>query len=141
MYKNNETSSDLGNMPVVINIQKETYSNTNFRKAVWTGDYLQLTVMSIPAGGEIGLERHDDIDQFIRIEYGIASVYMGITKQDVKFVGNANSDYAVIIPAGTWHNIINQQNTPLKVYSIYAPPKHPFGTIHKTKFEADLAED
>ena len=137
----NETNQDLGNQPVIINIHKETMANTYFRKAIWTGDYLQVTVMSIPAGGEIGLELHEDTDQFIRVEYGIGSVYMGKTKQDVKFIGHANSNCAVLIPAGTWHNIINEQNTPLKVYSIYAPPHHPFGTVHKTKFEADLAED
>ena len=97
--------------------------------------------MSIPAGGEIGLERHDNLDQFIRVEYGVGSVYMGKTKQDMKFIGDANSDYAILIPAGTWHNILNKQNQPLKVYSIYAPPQHPIGTIHKTKFDADLAED
>lgn len=141
MHLKNENIGDLGNQPTLININKETCTNTYFRKAIWSGDHLQVTVMSIPAGGEIGLEIHDNIDQFIRVEYGLASVYMGKTKQDVKFIGTANSDYAILIPAGTWHNILNQNNTPLKVYSIYAPPKHPIGTIHKTKFEADLAED
>ncbi len=135
-----EINGDLGNQPAVINIHKETCLNNNFRKAIWTGNHLQVTVMSIPAGGEIGLELHEYVDQFIRIEYGVASVYMGKTKQDMKFMGNANSDYAVIIPAGTWHNIINNQSCPLKVYSIYAPPQHPIGTIHKTKFDSDLAE-
>lgn len=141
MLMDNNQIGDLGNMPAVVNIHKETLTNKNFRKAIWTGEHLQVTVMSIPAGGEIGLEIHEDIDQFIRVEYGIGSIYMGKTKQDVKFYGSANSDYAVIIPAGTWHNILNEQNIPLKVYSIYAPPKHPIGTIHKTKFDADLADD
>ena len=140
MYLKNEISGDLGNKPTIINIHKEVCSNTYFRKSIWTGDYLQITAMSIPAGGEIGLEIHNNLDQFIKIEYGLASVYMGKTKQDVKFIGNANSDYSVLIPAGTWHNIINEQCTPLKVYSIYAPPQHPIGTIHKTKFESDLDE-
>ena len=133
-------NEDLGNQPSLINIQKETCKNTYFRKALWTGDHLQLTVMSIPPGGEVGLEIHENIDQFIHIEYGIGSVYMGSTKQDVRFYGNANSDYAVLVPAGTWHNIINNQKTPLKVYSIYAPPQHPIGTIHKTKFDSDISE-
>ena len=97
--------------------------------------------MSIPAGGEIGLEMHLDTDQFIRVEFGVGSVYMGKTKQDVKFVGDANSNYAILVPAGTWHNVINNQRTPLKVYSIYAPPHHPIGIIHKTKFDSDLAND
>ena len=130
----------LNNPPGLINIHKETFNNNYFRKEIWTGQHLQVTVMCIPAGGEIGLEMHDNIDQFIRIEHGIASVYMGKTKQDVKFVGNANSDYAILIPAGTWHNILNNTKQPLKVYSIYTPPKHPVGTIHKTKFDSDLAE-
>ena len=137
---NYEYNGDLGNQPALINIHKETYMNNYFRKSIWTGNHLQVTVMTIPAGGEIGLELHEYVDQFIRIEYGIASVYMGKTKQDMKFMGNANADYAVMIPAGTWHNIINNQKCPLKVYSIYAPPQHPIGTIHKTKFDSDLAE-
>ena len=141
MNSKNDNMTDLGNQPALINIHKETCSNNYFRRAIWTGDYLQVTEMSIPAGGEIGLELHEDTDQFIRVEYGVASVYMGKTKQDVKFLGNANSNYAILVPAGTWHNILNEQNTPLKVYSIYAPPHHPIGTVHRTKFEADLAGD
>ena len=141
MYTKSNMSEDMGGTPAVINIHKETCSNTYFRKAIWTGEHLQVTVMSIPAGGEIGLEMHEDTDQLIRVEYGIASVFMGKTKQEVKFIGNADPNFAILVPAGYYHNVINNQNTPLKVYSVYAPPKHPFGTIHKTKFDADLAED
>ena len=137
----NQINSDLGNQPAVVNIDKETKCNNNYRKAIWTGEHLQVTVMSIIPGGEIGLEIHENLDQFLRVEYGVASVYMGKTKPDVKFLGNANDNYAIIIPAGTWHNIINEQNIPLKLHSVYAPPKHPIGTVQKTKFEADLAED
>ena len=137
----NQINSDLGNQPVVVNIDKETKCNNNYRKAIWTGEHLQVTVMSIIPGGEIGLEIHENLDQFLRVEYGVASVYMGKTKPDVKFLGNANDNYAIIIPAGTWHNIINEQNIPLKMYSVYAPPKHPIGTVHKTKFDSDLAEE
>ena len=136
-----ECKKDLGPKPGVINIHKETLCNQNFRTAIWTGEYLQLTVMSIPVGGEIGLELHENLDQFIRIEKGCANVYMGNTKQNVKFVEKIDSDYAIIIPAGTWHNIINACSCPLKVYSLYAPPKHPFGTIHKTKLDSDLSDD
>ena len=141
MSLKNNMPGDMGNTACIINVKKQTLSNYHFRKAIWTGDNLQVTVMSIPSGGEIGIEIHDDVDQFLKVEYGIASVYMGKTKQDVKFVGNANSNYAILIPAGTVHNIINEQKTPLKLYSVYAPPKHPIGTIHKTKFEADLDEE
>ena len=129
-----------GDKPLLINIDNAACSNNFFRKEIWTGKHLQLTVMSIPSGGEIGLELHTDNDQFLRIEYGVASVFMGATKQGVKFVGNANSDYAILIPAGTWHNVINDGNVPLKLYSLYAPPHHPKGTIHVTKFDSDLAD-
>ena len=71
----------------------------------------------------------------------MGSVYMGKTKQEIKFLGDAGSECAILIPAGTWHNVLNNQNVPLKLYSIYAPPHHPIGTIHKTKFDSDLAED
>ena len=136
-----EMNKNASEKPGVMNIHNEVISNQNFRKEIWTGEYLQITVMSIPVGGEIGLEMHDDLDQFIRVESGCAKVYMGRCKSGVKFVGKVNSDCAVVVPAGTWHNIINACSCPLKVYSIYAPPKHPVGTIHKTKLDSDLAED
>lgn len=141
MFYKTENTKDLGAKPGIINIHQETLQNQNFRTALWTGEYLQLTVMSIPVGGEIGIENHDDLDQFIRIESGCAHVYMGKTKKEMGLVGKVNSDYAIVIPAGTWHNIVNVCPRPLKVYSLYAPPKHPFGTVHQTKQDADLAED
>ena len=124
----------------IINVKNLTCSNYYFRREIWTGTYSQITVMSIPSGGEIGLELHDDLDQILIVEYGVASVYTGKTKNSVIFKGCANSDCAVVIPAGTYHNVINEQSCPLKLFSIYAPPKHPIGTIHKTKFESDLED-
>ena len=135
-----EESQDLGAKPCLINIRKETECNKNFRTVIWTGKHLQVTVMSIPVGGEIGLERHDDVDQFINVESGCANVYMGACKEEVKLVGKVNANCAVVIPAGTWHNILNACSCPLKVYSVYAPPQHPLGTIHKSKLDSDLAE-
>ena len=82
MENKNETNFDLGGEPVVFNIKKEAILNNSFRKSIWTGDHLQVTVMSIPAGGEIGLELHENTEQFIVVEFGIASVYMGKTKQE-----------------------------------------------------------
>ena len=148
MQDNEITATECGAPPTqtqtaegeVINVAKITCANPYYRQEIWTGEHLQLTVMSIPAGGEIGLELHEDVDQFLRIERGVGSVYMGKTKADVCFVGYANADCAVAIPAGTWHNVINEQNHPLKLYSIYAPPHHPVGTVHKTKFDADLSD-
>ena len=140
MLFENEDNSDLGAKPSLINLHNESVCNTNFRKAIWTGNYLQVTLMSIPVGGEIGLEMHDDLDQLIKLESGCANVYMGDTKQNVKFVGKVNANYAVLIPSGTWHTIINACSCPLKVYSVYAPVKHPFGTVHEKKLDSDLAE-
>ena len=141
MCSKTETSKDLGPKPGIINIQQETLQNQNFRTALWTGESLQVTVMSIPVGGEIGMEIHDNLDQFLRVEGGCANVYMGKTKPTVKRVGTINAEYAVVIPAGTWHNVVNACSCPLKVYSIYAPPKHPFGTVHQTKLDSDLSEE
>ena len=137
----NEKKQDLGAKPSIINIHNETLCNENFRTAIWTGTHLQITVMSIPVGAEIGLEMHDDLDQVIKIERGCANVYMGDCKHNVAFQGKANANSAIVIPSGTWHNIINACSCPLKVYSVYAPPQHPFGTVHKTKLDADLSEE
>lgn len=126
---------DCGPMPVVINIDKQTKQNTNYRKALWTGEYLQVTLMCIPPGGDIGLEFHPDTDQFIRIEQGCALVKMGCEKHCLNQRQTANPDSAVIIPAGTWHNIINIGHCPLRVYSIYAPPHHPAGIVERCKSE------
>lgn len=135
-----ERREESGVKPCLINIRGEALRNQNFRKAIWTGEYLQVTVMSIPVGGEIGLEMHEGLEQFIKVESGYVNVYMGDTKQTVKFAGKINADCAVVIPAGTWHNLVNACACPLKVYSVYAPPKHPSCTVHKTKLDSDLAE-
>jgi mannose-6-phosphate isomerase-like protein (cupin superfamily) len=134
------SNTDYGPEPFTVNIQKAACQNNNFRTALWTGNHLQLTLMSIPAGGEIGLEMHEDTDQFIRLESGNAIVKMGSCKNKLNFQKRIGADDAVFVPAGTWHNIINTGCRPLKVYSIYAPPKHPRGTIHQTKAIADAAE-
>lgn len=124
---------DHGPEPLVVNIDRAAEMNPNFRTALWTGEHLQVTLMCIPVGGEIGVERHGDTDQFIRIEHGYGMVRFGQTKDTLKDVQRVDSHSAVIVPAGTWHNIVNCGNVPLRVYSVYAPPHHPFGTVHKTK--------
>ncbi len=128
---------DYGPEPFVFNINHATNMNQNFRLAVWTGHNMQLTLMSIPVRCDIGVEMHPDVDQFIRIESGQAKVYVGNCKNNLHEVGCVNENYAVVIPAGTWHNIINVGNHPLKIYSIYAPPQHPYGTVHQTKSDAE----
>lgn len=128
---------DYGPKPFVVNIEKATKRNDNFRFALWTGCYLQLTLMSIPVGDEIGLEMHSNLDQFIRIEQGQGIVRMGNKKDRLDSEKEVYDDYAIFIPAGKWHNLINTGDEPLKLYSIYAPPEHPHGTVHKTKEDAE----
>lgn len=128
---------DYGPEPYVVNMEEATQQNNTFRTALWTGEYLQLTLMSIDIGDDIGLEIHNDHDQFIRVEAGNGLVQMGNSKDRLDYQEEIYNDYAVFIPAGKWHNLINTGSTPLKLYSIYAPPEHPRGTIHTTKEEAE----
>lgn len=124
----------------VENIEQATLENRNFRTVLFTGTHSQLTVMSIPVAGEIGLEVHEDNDQFLRIEQGKAKVEFGQEQDNLSESYDVEDDWAVIVPAGTWHNITNTGDTELKVYSIYSPAHHPEGTVHRTKADADAAE-
>ncbi len=132
---------DYGPEPLAININEATKENDTFRTALWTGTHLQVTLMSIDVNDDIGLEIHPEIDQFIRIEEGEGLVKMGSTKDLLDFEAKVSDDFAFMIPAGTWHNIINTGDKPLKAYSIYAPPQHPQGTVHETKADAQAAEE
>ncbi|MGN1138759.1 MAG: cupin domain-containing protein, partial [Ruminococcus sp.] len=109
---------DYGGEPVAVNIHRLARSNSYFRTVLWTGDNLQVTLMSIPVGGEIGIEMHPHTDQFLRIENGCAHIMMGKCRENLAYHQKGNSDYSVIVPAGTWHNIKNIGNVPLKLYSI-----------------------
>lgn len=137
----NNMIKDYGPNPFVINIEEATKENDTFRTALWTGCHLQLTLMSINVGEDIGLEMHPDLDQFIRIEEGQGLVLMGDRQDRLDFRRQVSDDFVFIIPAGKWHNLINTGNRPIKLYSIYAPPQHPYGTVHRTKAEAEAAEN
>lgn len=139
-YINRNRIRDYGPDPFVTNIRKATLQNNNYRTALWTGEYLQLTLMSIPVGGEIGLESHPHTDQFLRLEQGFGQVMMGPTPDRLNYQANVTEGYAIFIPAGTYHNLINVGNVPIKLYSIYAPPNHPRGTVQQTKAIADEQE-
>ena len=132
--------SDHGPNPLVVDIRKSTLNNNAFRTALWTGTHLQLTLMNIPVGEDIGLEVHPHVDQFLRIEDGQGLVQMGNSKDNLYISQPAFDDSAILIPAGTWHNLTNTGDRPLKLYSIYAPPNHPWGTVHQTKAIAEAAE-
>ncbi|MDR7857433.1 cupin domain-containing protein [Tissierella sp.] len=129
--------SDHGPNPYVVNIEEATRQNYTFRTALWTGEYLQLTVMSINPRDDVGLELHSDHDQFLRIEEGQGLVLMGDSRDNLYFQERVSDGYVIFVPAGKWHNLINIGCVPLKLYSIYAPPQHPHGTVHRTKEDAE----
>lgn len=117
-------------------IEKLTEKNRNFRQVLYTGKFAQLVVMNLKPGEEIGNEVHAKVDQFFRIEEGTAQFVFNETEKETVKAGGA-----VIVPAGTFHNVINASKTePLKLYTVYSPPNHPDGTIHKSKAEAEEAE-
>ncbi len=117
-------------------IEKLTEKNANFRQVLFTGQYCQLVLMSLKPGEEIGNEVHPQVDQFFRIEKGKAKFVLNDREEILASDGDA-----VVVPAGTWHNVINASNSDeLKLYTIYSPPNHPAGTIHATKADAMAAE-
>lgn len=120
--------------PYVANIEEETLKNDFFRKEVFTGEHLQITVMSINPGEDIGIETHPTTDQFLRVEQGSGKAIIGGQEYEV------SDAFGITIPAGMEHNVINTGTVAMKMYSIYTPPNHPVGTIHKTKADADAAE-
>lgn len=113
------------------NIEKATLKNNYFRKVLFTGKHAQLVVMCLKPGEDIGNEVHKHVDQFFRIEHGTARFVMNDKEKHIVRNGDA-----VVVPAGTYHNVINASKTKkLKLYTVYSPPNHPPKTIHKTKAE------
>jgi mannose-6-phosphate isomerase-like protein (cupin superfamily) len=118
-------------------IEKQTLKNDYFRQVIFTGKHAQLVLMSLKPKEEIGNEVHKKVDQFFRIEQGEATFVLNNGK-DEHIIGNGD---AIIVPAGTWHNVINNSKTKkLKLYTVYSPPNHPDKTVHKTKADAERAE-
>ena len=124
---------DHGPNPYVLDIEKATVENENYRTTMWTGEHLQMTVMSIPVGDDIGLEAHPDNDQFLRLEQGTGHCVMGPSEDEVTFEADVEDDWAIFVPAGVWHNDINTGDVPMRLYAIYSPSHHIPGTIHATK--------
>ncbi len=116
--------ADIGPKPQSFDIERATKQNTDYRSVAWTGRYLQVTLMSIPVGGDIGLEAHPETDQFIRLDAGSGRVQMGPTKENLTFEKDVSDGWCVLVPAGTWHNITNSGSTPMQVYTVYAPVHH-----------------
>jgi len=119
----------------IVNIERESLDNTAFRRVLYTAPNLQLVLMTLHPGEEIGMEVHDEGDQFIRVEGGEGEAILNGERQQLA------DGSAVVIPAGVEHNIVNtSSDRPLHLYTIYAPPEHPDGTVHETKAEADEYE-
>ena len=121
-------------------IESVTLANEHFRSVVYTGDHTQLTVMRLQPGESIGWEAHDQLDQFLRVEQGEGRVELGKSEDSVDETHDVGPDWAIIVPAGIWHNLVNTGSVDVKLYSLYSPPEHPDGTVHKTKAEAEAAE-
>ena len=133
--------TDHGPAPFTANISYAAQQNQNFRTAFWTGQHLQMTLMSISPRCEIGLEMHPETDQLIRVECGRALVCIGTRKENLDLQCCLNAGDAVFVPAGAWHNIFNTGNCPLKLSSVYAPPRHPYGTVQNEKKRGTAKEN
>ncbi len=119
----------------VTDIEAKTLANERFREVLFTAQHVQLVLMTLKGGEEIGLETHDDVDQFIRVEAGQGKAILDGEEHALA------DGSAVVIPAGTAHNIVNASATePLRLYTLYSPPEHPHGTVHESKAEAEAYE-
>ncbi|TBW39064.1 cupin domain-containing protein [Siculibacillus lacustris] len=134
---------DIGPQPQSFDIEQATKANTNYRTVAWSGRYLQVTLMSIPVGGDIGLEAHPETDQFLRLDAGTGRVQMGPAKDALTFDKEVSDGWCVLVPAGTWHNITNIGTKPMQVYAVYAPAHHTPGKVQATAAiaEADKADE
>ena len=127
---------DIGPEPQSFDIERATKENSDYRSVAWSGRYLQVTLMSIPPGSEIGLEAHPQTDQFLRLDAGRGLVQMGAAKDNLTFEKEVSNGWCVLVPAGTWHNITNTGTTPMQVYTIYAPAHHAPDKVQKTEAAA-----
>jgi mannose-6-phosphate isomerase-like protein (cupin superfamily) len=125
--------NEHGGEVFVTNVGRMAYRNENFRESIWTGNCLQMTLMSIPVGKDIGVEIHGDTDQYIRVEHGNAVAFFGEHEDCLDKKYKLCAGDAIFVPAGTWHNIINVGRCSLKLSSVYAPPHHPRCTVEKRK--------
>jgi mannose-6-phosphate isomerase-like protein (cupin superfamily) len=119
----------------IADIEQLTEDNDDFRRVIYTGHHLQLVLMSIPPGDEIGEETHDDRDQFFRIEAGEGEIWIDGVRHAVE------ADDAVVVPQGARHNVVARGTEPLQLYTLYGPPEHRDGTVHRTSDDADAAEE
>jgi mannose-6-phosphate isomerase-like protein (cupin superfamily) len=126
-------TADFGPNPFTTDIVKAAKCNENFRTALWTGTRLQVTLMCIPPGSDVGLEVHPHTDQMLFVAEGCGLTMMGGSRDSVTYQQPVYEHSTILVPAGSWHNVVNTGNKPLKLFSVYAPPEHPHGTVHATK--------
>ena len=132
---------DYGPNSLIIDLNKAAQQNDNFRATLWTGTYMQVTLMSIPVHGSIGMEVHTDHDQILRIEDGLGLVQLGESQLTMYGQYLAFTNYVIAVPAGIWHNIINIGNVPLKISSYYAPPNYAWNTVQRTRTPAASSQN
>lgn len=131
---------DNGPQPNAFDIESATSQNENYRLVAWTGKHLQVTLMSILPGESIGLEAHPGTDQFLRVEAGRGKAVMGPARDRFDFEQDVSDGWSVLIPSGTWHDVINTGDVPLRLYAIYAPSHHAAGAVQATSADAKREE-
>ena len=132
--------SDNGPRPNAFDIEAATRDNENYRTVAWTGKYLQVTLMSIPVGESIGLEVHPDTDQFLRLDAGKGKCVMGPAKDQLDFEQEVADGWSIQVPAGSWHDVVNTGDEPLRLYAIYAPVHHAPGIVQRSSADAERDE-
>ncbi|WAC66485.1 cupin domain-containing protein [Agrococcus sp. SL85] len=133
--------TDNGPEPNAFDVEAATKENTAYRHVAWTGKHLQVTLMSIEPGASIGLEVHHGTDQFLRIDAGRGTVVMGPDKDDLSFEREVSDGWSIQVPAGTWHDVRNTGDEPLRLYSVYAPTHHAVGIVQETPEDAEADEE
>ena len=133
--------TDNGPQPNAFDIETATRENTNYRTVAWSGKHLQVTLMSIPVGESIGLEAHPETDQFLRLDAGRGRVKMGPSKDDLSFQRDVADGWSIQVPAGTWHDVENTGDEPLRLYTVYAPVHHAPGKVQATADDAERDEE
>lgn len=133
--------TDNGPRPNAFDIETATTENTAYRVVAWTGSYLQVTLMAIPVGESIGLEVHPETDQFLRVDGGRGLVRMGPSKDALTFEQEVTDGWSIQVPAGTWHDVENTGDAPLRLYTIYAPVHHAAGIVQEQRDDAERDEE
>ncbi len=135
------TIKDIGPQPQSFDLEQATLENDSYRAVAWSGKYLQLTLMSIAPGQDIGLEAHPQTDQFLRLDGGRGRVQMGPAEDQLDFDQEVEDGWAILVPAGTWHNVTNIGDEPISLYAVYAPTHHAAGAVQPTAEDAEREEE